>query len=430
MRIKLLALAGALIFAGALATGCSDDDNGNGGTTINLGLLAPLSGTLEGIGLSMKNAAEMAADEINKNGGLFASGDQIKIIALDDGTDATVSSEAAKKLVDPPNEVVALVGPATSGSAAAVQADMAKLSPKVVLISGSATSPALSSAGDNFFRTVPTDSFQGDAAAFYAASEGKKAASVLYIDNTYGKGLAEAFKTAFEAKGTSTDPNKVLAMVSYPEQTDYKTYDFTNEAKAVFNPTGGTPDLVFMVTYNEDGAKFTKFAAAEMPTPAPLLMGCDGNKGSDFISQADATVIANMVGTAPAADTNDPNLKAFNDKYKQVYSVEPKVFSVGIYDAVYLLAYAMEKAGKADRTVFTVANLTAVSGAGGGDVIGVNKWKDGKTALDGGKEIDYKGAAGDINWDNNGDVAKDTVSYEVWRVKGSTTETIKIIQPE
>lgn len=427
MRIKLLALAGALIFAGALATGCSDDDNGNGGTTINLGLLAPLSGTLEGIGLSMKNAAEMAADEINKNGGLFASGDQIKIIALDDGTDATVSSEAAKKLVDPPNEVVALVGPATSGSAAAVQADMAKLSPKVVLVSGSATAASLSNAGDNFFRTVASDAYQGQVAAQYAASLGKQNATILHIDNTYGKELAEAFKTAFEAKNGT-----VLAMVSYPEQTDYKNYDFTSEANQVFNPTGGTPDLVFLVTYNADGAKFTKFAAAVMPTTPPLLLGCDGNKSPDFISQADATVIANMEGTAPLADAKDPNLKAFRDRYKQVYSVDPKVFSETIYDATYLLAYALEKAGKAERTSFSVATMTAVSGTGASSetAVGVNKWKDGKAALDAGKDIDYKGAAGDINWDSNGDVGKDTVYYEVWRVKGTSTETVKTLSPE
>lgn len=425
MKSKLLTLVAVLLLLGVVAS-CSDDsENGNGGK-ITIGLLAPFSGPLQGYGLAMKNAAQMAAKEINAAGGLL-SGQDIEVVSKDDGTDATKSEEAAKALLASNPELVGFVGPATSGSAEAVAKLMDKETPKVNVISASATAPNLSDLGlSNFYRTIASDAYQGEVAATKAVSLGKKNAAILYVDNAYGKGLAAAFKKQFvDVKGQA-----VVAEVSYPEQSDYKNYDFSNEVDQLLVDPTTKPDILFLVTYFEDGAKFTQFAKDTLATmnPAPLLFGCDGNKSTDFIAAADATTIEGMMGTAPALDVEDPNYKEFSKNYKAAFNVEPKLFAEGAYDALYLMAYAIEAAGQADKTAF-VSKLIGVSGPAG-DKINVNKWAEGKAAIKAGKDIDYSGAAGDINWDSKGDVDKNTVNYQIWKITNGAIEQVETVKPE
>jgi branched-chain amino acid transport system substrate-binding protein len=421
MKSKPLIAILSLLFAAFLLVACGDDDdkNGGGGAAIKIGLMAPFSGPLEGFGKAMRQAAEMAAEEITNAGGLL-KGQKLVIVSEDDGTDPDKAEAAAKKLKTDA-AIIALVGPATSSSAARVAE---KETSDIVAISPSATSPGLEGKSKNFFRTISSDKWQGAAAAKYVdeklGTAKDKNIAVLHIDNSYGEGLGKAFRDELVKRNyTGT-----ITLEKYPEQSDYGTYDFSQHVTNVF---GNQPEVVFMVTYFEDGAKFTaavKTAGVITSSYTPTLVGCDGNYSSQFLSDAEPTVIDGMIGTSPTPPKSDANYIKFANAFKAKFNIaadkDPELFSETTYDAVYLLAYAIEKAGKAERGLIQ-AQLKAMSGPPG-DKINVAEWAKGKKAAAAG-DIDYFGASGEIDWDDNNDTVPG--NYIIWTAKGGKFEVLE-----
>ena len=405
-----------------LLAACGEDISGED-LPIRVGLLAPFSGALQGYGPAMRNAVLMAVDEINRAGGVV--GRSLDVPIKNDGTAAGPSTAAALELAADPT-LVAVVGPATSTSVRAVVTALAQQAPPhVTVVSPTATAPELTNLSEQFYRTVASDAYQGIVAADKARALGKSRASILHVDNAYGRGLSKMFEDRFTSKGGT-----VVAKVSYPALDDYKDYDFTAEAKAVLAPGSDEPDLVFLVTYFEDGAKFTLFASKQVSGSSPLFFGCDGNKGLDFVTGADATLIEGMMGTAPALDQNDVNYRAFADRYRQIYKLDPKPYAENAYDALYLVAYALERVDRVARSVFTRAAMQAVSGTDGGSAVGVNQWQTGRALVRGGGRMDYKGASGDINWDAAGDVDPSGVTYEIWKIEQGQIVQVETIKPQ
>lgn len=417
----------ALLSAGMV--GCGDDGETNGGNNIVIGLLAAFSGTLSGMGPGFQNTAAMAVDEINKAGGLGGGKYKLQLEKADDATDPAVAPKGAKSLVD--KKAVAIIGPTSSGTAqAAIDANLG-----ITYVSASATSPSLTDGTPSFFRTAPSDAFQGVVAADYAAKPapdglGLKTAAVLYIDNSYGKGLAEYFKDQFEKLTTA---GSVKAMVAYPDM-DEKTlasYDFSTDATTLF---ADKPEVVFLITYFDDGAKFTSEAKNHISTAyTPTILGCDGNWGQDFLDKADAAVIDKMVGTAPAAPEGDANYSYFAGAYKTKFNADADAYSESVYDAVYLVAYALEawlkdNPGKMpDKSALPgkLLDLSRPNAAGDDKVINANKWKEGIDEIAKSGDINYEGASGAVDWDDNGDPTNGF--YQIWKVENKAFVKVKTV---
>lgn len=382
---------------------------------LRIGLLAPLSGPLAGFGRGVEIAARFAAQEINAKGGV--EGRPIALIVADGGCSGSVSPGAARYLLS--QGVVAIVGEGCSGATIAA-AQQVCVPAGIPMVSPSSTSPRITTLlGPTglVFRTAPSDAFQGVILANKIKGASINTTSVLFVDNAYGRGLAEAFQSAYLGLGGT-----VNAFVPY---TDGKSIGFTAEVNALF--AGGVPQGVLLVTYETDGSNVTRDLKLRNPSPAPAYFGVDGNFGSTFLSNSEPTIIAGMRGTVPVPATTDPNYVTFAANYKAATRDHeaPGTYGENAYDAVYLVAYAAVAGGPTPSGI--ASRIRAMSRADGGSpvVINVNQWTQGVAAIKAGSDIDYQGASGKIDLDANGDPTSGT--YAWWRVSGGAYVVDEII---
>lgn len=339
---------------------------------IKLGCVLSTSGQLAAMGSKMADAAKLAVDEINAAGGV--NGKKIKLYLEDDATDPATCLNAVKKLVEL-NNVKLIIGGMTSGGAKTAGPYASQR--KVLLVSPSATSPELSGQSwrDYFFRTCPSDAFQGKVMAQLAVDEGLKKVAILAMDNPYGAGLSSVIQSALAGKA------EVVGVVKY----DPNKKDFRTELTQIKNLK---PDGVFHIGYNDDGRVIYQ-QALSLGLDKLRWIGCDGVYGSGmFATQAAAEFMARaMKGTRPAPPTG-ASYDKFRTAYKAKFNTEPEVFCDTVYDAVKLIAAACAKAQSDDPVKVRDALLT----------VGQN----------------YQGASGTITFDQQGD--RISAIYEVWQV--------------
>jgi branched-chain amino acid transport system substrate-binding protein len=152
----------------------------------------------------------------------------------------------------------------------------------------------------------------------------------------------------------------------------------------------------------------------------------DGMKSTELIDAIGARHLEGMVGTAPEAVADSPAAvrfrKAFEARHGQL---PPRPYIDTGYDAMYLIALAIEKAtstaGPAIRdALHQVANPP-------GETILPGEWAKAKQLLADGKDVDYQGAAGSQNFDKNGDVPG---TFGVWRIEGGKIRTVRVVEPK
>ena len=170
---------------------------------VKIGTLLDYTGDLGVFGPSMRNGADLAAELINDAGGVL--GTRLKLRHKDSSTSETLAIGAARTLVNI-DGVGAIVGSGSSSVTLAV-AKSVTIPNQVVLMSPSSTSPALTVLEDNdyVFRTTVSDAVQGVILGRLAMELGYNDASVIYVENAYGNGLAQLFKESFETEGGSAD---------------------------------------------------------------------------------------------------------------------------------------------------------------------------------------------------------------------------------
>jgi ABC-type branched-subunit amino acid transport system substrate-binding protein len=210
--ITSITLASSLIFAGFYFTDVfSSDDNKdfivnsnflpstkeNGKKEFVVGAILPFTGSLSSIGKSVKIALENAENDVNKHFEEMNSSSHFRILMADSKTSPEESLVAIKKLYE--NGAKIIVGPATSTAVSAVK-DYADAN-DIILLSYASTSPLLSIKGDNLFRLVPDDSYQGRIMAQRMIDDGTKVIVPLWRSDIYGNELYNSTKTNFEKLG-------------------------------------------------------------------------------------------------------------------------------------------------------------------------------------------------------------------------------------
>jgi len=389
--------------------------------TIKIGSLTALTGGLAPFGPPIDYGARLAAAQINGAGGIF--GRMIEIVTRDTGTAAAVGRDAAAKLIEI-DKVPALVG--ALGSGVTVAASSVTVANGVVQISPSSTSPQLTELEDNdfVFRTCPSDALQGVVQGQVAANQGYKTASVLYCNNPYGKGLAEAFKASFEEKGGS-----VVAMVPYEEQKP----SYRGEIEAA---TKGNPDVLNIIGYPVDGNK-QLVEAVEVGYEGGYIFP-DGMKGDEVCGGPAQDYTNASVGTAPGA-LEVAEVALFENDYKAFLKSEGLSdeditkavtipFRMQNYDAVAVIGLAIARAGQGFATMSQKDqgrairdNIRRVANAPGTHV----KYNEFAKAFDlvGKKrDINYQGVSGPITFDKAGDVKE--AAIEIWMCRGGKTISI------
>jgi ABC-type branched-subunit amino acid transport system substrate-binding protein len=347
----------------------------------------------------------------------------VEIVTRDDGTAAAVGRDAAAKLIEI-DKVPAMVG--ALGSGVTVAASSVTIANGVVLISPSSTSPQLTDLEDNdfVFRTCPSDALQGVIQGAVAANQGYKKASVLFCNNPYGKGLAEAFKAAFEGKGGS-----VLAMVPYEEGKP----SYRGEVEAAIK---GKPDVLNVIGYPVDGNK-QLVEAVEVGYQGGYLFP-DGMKGDDVSGGPAKDYINGSLGTAPGA-LEVAEVALFENDYKAFLKSEGLSdedvtkavtipFRMQNYDGVAVIALAIASAGpkflemspKEQGTAIR-DNLRKVANAPG-TYVKYNEFGKAFDILKQDKKVNYQGISGPVTFDKNGDVKE--AAIEIWMARNGKTISI------
>jgi ABC-type branched-subunit amino acid transport system substrate-binding protein len=162
-----------------------------------VGAILPFTGSLSSIGKSVKIALENAENDVNKHFEEMNSSSHFRLLMADSKTSPEESLVALKKLHE--NGAKIIVGPATSTAVSAVSgyAD----ANNIILISYSSTSPLLSIKGDNLFRLVPDDTYQGKIIAQRMINDGIKVIVPFWRSDIYGNELYNSTKSNFEKLG-------------------------------------------------------------------------------------------------------------------------------------------------------------------------------------------------------------------------------------
>jgi ABC-type branched-subunit amino acid transport system substrate-binding protein len=372
---------------------------------LRIGTLFPLTGDLSDFGPGFTQAAELAAQHINDGGGV--NGQPLELIPGDSGTAPQQAVEEARRLVELEN-VAAIIGPAGSGEALPVVESVTGPG-SIVNISPSATSPALTVANDNdfFFRTTISDAAQGIVLGDLASEQGYDTACVLYVNNAYGQGLNDAFAAQFTANGGT-----VTAQV--PHEQEQASY-----ASELAACTEAGPNVLVAPAYPESGRVFLR-ELVESGSDIDVLF-TDGLKSTDLFAELGWDVFQGSYGTAAGAVQSDVSA-AFDAAWEESYGeLPPLPYLKEIYDAVYVIALAAEQVDSVDSTAIRDA-LREVSGAPGTVVNpGTEGWQAAVGALSAGEDIDYEGATGSVEFDENGDLARGLI--DVWMVEGEDLPT-------
>jgi ABC-type branched-subunit amino acid transport system substrate-binding protein len=381
------------------------DTAGPSTDALKLGTLLPITGDLAQYGGPMQDAATLLVQTVNDCGGVL--GQDVILISEDDQTDPAAGASAMSKLAEV-DQVSGVVGAAASSvSSAAV--DIAVRN-QVVEISPSATSPVFTDrakAGDFngfWFRTAPPDTFQGQALAQLAIDQGYETVAVMGINNDYGSGLVQSFTEAYTALGgTVVNQNNPTL---YPPDAS----SFDSEIRTVFS---GSPDAVMLVAYPETGSLILQAAFEQglLGGDTQVLL-TDGMKDASIAElvgrDSDGSfVISGVLGTAPSA--GGPGLEQFITLYTAAFNRDPSVFDPNTWDATALLVLAAEAAGDTSGPAIR-DNIRNVANAPGTEVSDVC---EALALIRQGEEINFQGASGPVDLDDQGDVVG---SYDIWTV--------------
>lgn len=305
---------------------------------IKIGTIMPISGPVSAYGTQSRDAMLIAVEEINAAGGVL--GRQLELIVEDDEANPEKTKNAFTKLVTN-DGVVAIVGALTSKCSLAITADAQAR--QIVMISPSSTNDTVTDAGDYIFRACYNDSFQGQVVAQYAFETlGAKNAAIL-LDNTndYSKGLTQNFKEKFEAMG-----GVIVAEESYATGD----MDFNAQLTSLKSKN---PEVLFIPDYYNTVSLIAKQVRTQGIT-VPML-GADG--WDEIANNAGDEVIGSFYSNHYSPGADDPEVKAFVEKFTATYGMEPNALAALAYDATYILADALTKAGSTDPEAFKAAMM-------------------------------------------------------------------------
>ncbi len=363
---------------------------------LKIGVLAPYTGGLANFGPQFENAIKLAANHVNDAGGVL--GQPVQVVSGDESDNPEAAVAEANRLVDIEG-VHAIVGAAGSGRTLPVAESVT--GPKRILqISPSSTSPALTKAKDNdfLFRTSISDAAQGLVLAKLVEELGYTKVCTMFVNNPYGQGLSENFAAAFTGE--------VTAQVPHAESG-------TTFASELNQCTAGEPEALVAISYPQGQADVYLKEALEGGIIDKFVF-VDGTKDGAMFSTLGWDKFDGMKGTAPSAlETEQGQL--FDDLYREEYGRGYDVpFVRESYDAAVVIALAAEAAGSTDPSAIRDA-LRDVANAPG-DVFGPGPEgiQGALEAIRAGKDIDYQGASGSVEFDENGDILVGAI--EVWRI--------------
>ncbi|MFH1500784.1 MAG: ABC transporter substrate-binding protein [archaeon] len=332
------------------------------GESYEIGAVTPLSGKLAIYGQWQRNGMDLALEEVNKEKDF-----QLKIIYEDTQGDATQAVSAAQKLINS-NKVSIIFGSLSHevlGMAPITEEN------KVILFTPGAGSEDIRQAGDYVFRNRETGIVHGSEMADLVYSLGFKKTAILYVNAPSGVSYKDGFLDRY---------SKIKGEIIYNEGYDKGETDFRTDLLKIKSIN---PDAIYVPGYGADigiilkQAKELGLTVRFFSSPGieiPELFDITGNSAEGVIY------------SVPVFDPSNPSVRSYAEPYKNKYGEESEFIAANSYDAVHILADAIESCNGDDSTciknyLYSLRN--------------------------------YPGVGGKTSFDHNGDVIKPVAMKEV-----------------
>ena len=392
-KMLMATTAAALLATSAFADGHAKE--------VKLGILYGFTGPIESLTGPMAAGAEMAMKEVTDSGmlldGAKVTGERADSGCIDNG----MAVASAERLIA--NGIKGLVGADCSGVTGAVLQNVA-IPNGLVMISPSATSPGLTTMEDNglFFRTSPSDAREGEVMAEILQERGVKSIALTYTNNDYGKGLADAIQTSFEAIGGE------VTIVTAHE--DGKA-DYSAEVGALASAGG---DLLVVAGYlDQGGAGIIKGA---LDAGAWDTFGLPGGMIGENLPKNIGPDLNGSYGQV--AGTQGTGIDTFTAMAEKEGFDGSSPYTPEAYDAAALILLAMQAAGSMEPgdykgKIMDVANAP-------GEQIFPGELAKALELIKAGKDVDYVGASA-VELIGPGESAG---TYKMIEVKDGKNETI------
>lgn len=293
---------------------------------IKIGVMQALTGDAAVLGIPESNAVALAVEQANNDGGI--NGRMLELVSEDGKCDPQAGGAAGQKLVSV-DKVSVIVGETCTGATLAAAAITEPA--KVLLISGSASAPKVSEAGDYVFRTYPSDAQAGKTAATYAYKElGARKVALITELTDYAQGLRNVYKESFTALG-----GEVVADETYTTgDTDFRTQVLRIKQAGVdavyVVPQSPTPGVAIFKQLRENGVT-AKYTTAEVILDAGVVA-------------ANQATLEGVVGVVAGVDfEQNADAKAYAEAYKAKFNEDPSSFSANAYVAISLVIEAIRE---------------------------------------------------------------------------------------
>ena len=380
---KVFALVLAVLMVAALFTGCGGKKNyAENNTEYVIGFSGPLTGDAAIYGVAVKNAAQMAVDEINAAGGL--NGVRFKLVAMDDKHDASLVAGNYASLLEGGMQLS--LGTVTTGPG--LEFTNLSAEDNVFFLTPSASGDDIP-ANPNGYQMCFADGNQGAVAAAFVNQnfKGKTIGAFYKSDENYSKGIYDQFMK-------NLDSSITVVTTSFTETG--KT-DFSNQIETLKNC-----NFIFMPIYYGPASLFMTQAKDIIKADA-VYYGCDGFDGIDSQEGFDITTIPQKVTMLSHFNSKAESGKAkeFIDKYVDKYDADTlNQFGASAYDCIYALYGAMQKAIAAGKEITVTTSASDMC-----DIL--------KEQFSGGYTY-TNGVTGDtITWESNGYVNKTAIQYVI-----------------
>lgn len=391
-------------FALVLLAGCEQfEENYNEPKyeqSIKIGVVGDVSVLREQVE-SMFMGAKLAGEEINQLGGLTILQEDypIELIYKNSGGSPELGVQVVEELIE--EGVQAIIGP--TFSSVAIEMAQECIENDVLLMSYSATTPELTLLQDNnlIWRTCPSDFTFGTVSAMHGVENLEaQTAAILYRDDRFGIGLSNVIKEMFvEMGGTTTN------IVSFPgDNIDIASYSFEVEMNELLDEQ---PDIIYIISFSSEIAvlvnKIYNNNLYQNFSKKPYIFVNDGTLPDELIKNAIPGILESIIGITSTNEGNE-NYNIYKNNFIERFGFTPSTYSEHAYDAVYLIAYAMQMCQSANPGIYK-EYLSSVSGMRAKEpvIINVDEFDIAKNILLKGETIDYEGASGSIQFDDFGD---------------------------
>ena len=356
-------LVGLLIIGTASIFGCSNQPE------VRVAVAGPFTGNAAAFGEMIKRGAELRAKHINEAGGI--NGIPLTLVFGDDtGAEKEAISVATRFATD--RRILAVVGHFNSACSLAGKPIYAENG--IVELSPGSTNVSVCEGSDWTFRNLYRDDFQGEFIAKYIKDYMKEfqTVAILFDNDDYGRGLRDGFSAAAEEIGI-----EIVASEAYDrDNTDFKAQLTSIKAK--------NPDLIFISGLYSQAGLIAK-QAREAGITAQFF-GADGVDSPDFLIIAGAAAEGTYLTTPFTFELGGEEAKQVAASFENEYGVPPDTWAALTYDAMGMIAEAIEKTYNKDATL--AENRKVI--------------RDHLASLDTPEE-GYKGITGLTYFDKNGD---------------------------